>query len=431
MSTQSENAASAKGTVYSRKSASLPPSLLSITVNNVMEKLVLVEELDPNMNSTDRGPHIVATTIKVIEVKDGVEEEVHYDLVNTLTLDQLRKFCGQLNCGGYASATKYKCRRMIAACGRSAVLYNPESNPDSAIAISKKLNSDLRKVNTFFHKEMFEQVCSINRLMKRADHEDGTTEKETYIALAELYNSDVPNIALDLLDCEMEAEIEPHLLTNTAFIAADLMKFTPTTSDGKPFKKFIKEMFALRKYMKELMHNQSGEHRNDPMYFVDLPIKKMKFPIHRLALYYFFIKCEDHSRIDEEFQPAMSHELKGSSDLVAPLTASVSSKSKKHSNVEAMETAQGLKSIVAVLTAKEQRDAQREARKEKEETRKAEAKEQREKRKEQLKLLKSGVFSPDSSKKIKDDIIAGLGIKKRKINSSSSSSSSSSKSDSE
>jgi hypothetical protein len=45
---------------------------------------------------------------------------------------------------------------MIAACGRSAVLYNPAWNPESAIAISKKLNSELRKVNTFFHKERFE-----------------------------------------------------------------------------------------------------------------------------------------------------------------------------------------------------------------------------------------------------------------------------------
>jgi hypothetical protein len=157
MADQMENAVIEKGPVYTRKTASLPASFSSITVNNIVGKLVIVEQLDPNTRCTDRGPFQVAKSIKLMEDKNGVVQEVLYDL-EELTLDQLRKLCHQLNCAGYALAPKIKCRRLLAVHTNSVELYNQDWNTDSANAVSKKLNFDLRKVNAFFHKEVYENI---------------------------------------------------------------------------------------------------------------------------------------------------------------------------------------------------------------------------------------------------------------------------------
>jgi hypothetical protein len=181
-----------------------------------------------------------------MEDKNGVVQEVIYDL-EELTLDQLRKFCNQLNCAGYALAPKFKCRRLLAVHINSVELYNQDWNTHSASAVSKKLNSDLRKVNAFFHKEVYENILNINRLMTRADHEDGTTDKDTYCSLAELYNKEEPDFLLDDVDSNLQTDVGKHLTNNSAFCDADLTQFVPTTVDGKCLKKFIREMFSLRK----------------------------------------------------------------------------------------------------------------------------------------------------------------------------------------
>ena len=148
MSNQMDISAIDKGPVYCRKIATLPDSFASITVNNVVDKLTIVEELDPNTRCSDRGPFQVAKWIKLMEFKDGLEQEVQYNL-DGLTLDQLRKLCSQLHCAGYASAPKFKCRRLLAVHANSVEVYNREYNSDSANAIEKKLNSDLRKVKVY------------------------------------------------------------------------------------------------------------------------------------------------------------------------------------------------------------------------------------------------------------------------------------------
>jgi hypothetical protein len=56
MSNQMDILAIDKGPVYCRKIATLPDSFATITVNNVVDKLTIVEELDPNTKCFDRGP---------------------------------------------------------------------------------------------------------------------------------------------------------------------------------------------------------------------------------------------------------------------------------------------------------------------------------------------------------------------------------------
>jgi hypothetical protein len=64
----------------------------------------------------------------------------------------------------------------------------------------------------------------------------------------------------------------------------------------------------------------SSTHNNDPMAFVDNAKKNLKnVTLHRLALYYFFIKCEEFPRVDDEFASSLPEEMKGSLHNKPPL----------------------------------------------------------------------------------------------------------------
>jgi hypothetical protein len=41
-------------------------------------------------------------------------------------------------------------------------------------------------VQAFFHPDLFEKMMVVNNLKGRADHENGTSEKQTWSALADL-----------------------------------------------------------------------------------------------------------------------------------------------------------------------------------------------------------------------------------------------------
>ena len=66
MSNQMEEADCDTGNSSNRKpAATLPESFMCINLNNVAPMLFVIEELDPNVRSNDRGPHTVAKTITV------------------------------------------------------------------------------------------------------------------------------------------------------------------------------------------------------------------------------------------------------------------------------------------------------------------------------------------------------------------------------
>jgi hypothetical protein len=54
------------------------------------------------------------------------------------------------------------------------------------------------------------------------------------------------------------------------------------------------------------MTTVSGTHNNNPMAFVDTAKKRVKnCSTHRLALYSFFVKCEEHPNVDNEFASSL------------------------------------------------------------------------------------------------------------------------------
>jgi hypothetical protein len=393
-----------------RKQPLLPPGFESINSNNISSKLSIIDELDPSVRTSDRGPFQVAKSIVIQqENEDGAVIDVDFDL-DSLTSDQLRLLCKQVRCSGYASLSKYNCRKQLAAHAGLMRLYDQASRNDTMSSIKKRLNSDFRKVNTFFHKEMFEQVKSMNRLMKRADHEDGNTEKNTYIAMAELYNTTQPEFSIDMVDINIETDVGNRLANTEAICDADLTQFIPIADDGLAFKKFIREMFVLRKKIKANMTTVSGTHSNDPYDFIDVAMKTYRFAIHRLAVYYFFVKCEDNLSIDDEFQTSMPDELMGSSTnnmrdggttACSSVTASASAGTKRKMKNDVLESVtEGINSIAAVMATKEKREIKKDKRAAAKEERLADSQWQT----QQIELLKSGVCSPASVKEIKESL---------------------------
>ena len=98
----------------------------------------------------NKEPQKVAYSIKVMEEKDGVNVEVEY-ILKDFTLDLLCKLCAHCNVGNYGSANKFTVRKLLAAHCTFSQMYNIASHEDSATAVKKRLNSQLRMIEVLFH----------------------------------------------------------------------------------------------------------------------------------------------------------------------------------------------------------------------------------------------------------------------------------------
>jgi hypothetical protein len=298
-----------------RPGPDLPSCFDAVDQKNIFELTSVGQETTTDRRSGEvRGPFRVATHIKVVG-KDG--EPIKYFLED-LTVDNLCALVKKLSIKGYASQSKLHCWQLI---GKHVVYqqaYNLEIRENSAIAIQKKLNSELQKIQAFFHPDIFEQNLQVNSLKSRADHENGTSKKQTWSALADLYNSTDKDPALDNLDDTCIKDYHNHLLVNTGYEDVDLTNFTQTTDKNK-LHKFITGLFKLRQEMKALMTTILGTHGSNPMSFVDTAKKCVKASTaHCLALCYFYIKCEEFPCVDDEFASSLPEEMKSSFQAKPP-----------------------------------------------------------------------------------------------------------------
>jgi hypothetical protein len=248
-----------------------------------------------------------------VKVKGAGNVEYNFDL-EELSIDKLRTLVKKLGIKGYCFVTKFRCRQLIGEHDVYQQAYNNDISETSATSVQKKLVSELRKVQAFFHLEIFEQIMKINLLKDRSDHENGTGEKQTWSALAELYNNTNSDPNLDEIDYTCRFDQLNHLINNSGYEDLNLKNFTSTMDNGTEMKKFFTGMFKLQREIKRLMTTVSGTHNNDPMAFVDKAKVKVKTVyVHRLALYYFFVKCKEFPRVDDEFASSLPEEMKGSS----------------------------------------------------------------------------------------------------------------------
>jgi hypothetical protein len=140
--------------------------------------------------------------------------------------------------------------------------------------------------------------------------------------------------------------------------------------NGTEMKKFFTGMCKLQREIKHLMTTVSGTHNNNPMAFVNKAKAKMKTVyVHRLALYYFFVKCEEFPQVDDEFASSLPEEMKGTSHnrppseiLMTPgagaTVATSKSSVKKPANMNDFSDAsvQAFKDIAATMREKHSTD---------------------------------------------------------------------------
>jgi hypothetical protein len=183
-------------------------------------------------------------------VEDGME---HRFPLESLTLDMLCSLVKKLAIKGYCSSTKFRCRQLIGEHVVYQQCYNDEIWENSAAAMKKKLNSELQMIPTFFHPDLFEQIMKVNSLKDRADHENGTNEKQAWSSVADLYNNSDPDPELDKFDSMAVKDLLNHLITKPGYDDMDLKQFTEMTDNGNGIKKYITGLFKLQREMKNLI----------------------------------------------------------------------------------------------------------------------------------------------------------------------------------
>jgi hypothetical protein len=56
-------------------------------------------------------------------------------------------------------------------------------------------------------------MMAVNNLKGRVDHENGTSAKQTWSGLADLYNSTDPDVGIDVFQWCIETDVHDHLIT--------------------------------------------------------------------------------------------------------------------------------------------------------------------------------------------------------------------------
>jgi hypothetical protein len=136
----------------------LSPCFDGVDNKNIAELTTVGEESIPDKRTGElRGPFRVATHIKV-PVDDG--KELDFEL-ETLTVNNLWALVKKLGIKGYSSGTKFRCHQLI---GKHVVYqkaYNSEIRENSTASLNKKLSSELRKIQAFFHPDIFEKILQL------------------------------------------------------------------------------------------------------------------------------------------------------------------------------------------------------------------------------------------------------------------------------
>jgi hypothetical protein len=353
-----DNAMTPPASNKKRKIKSFPRELANVTDED-RSRFGLALELDPNPRSKYYGTEsLVAQTVTV----DVDNREVVVDL-KTLVVDHLRQLCknvGAVNCG---SANKFDCRKAIA----TYIKYQNELERKGLTAsstASRVTSTICRAVNVVFSEQFVDDFFKVNDRMSRRDHETKKTEKSFWIAVTLAHNSCVdsdtdivdirktataagaahdgtPNQSCNLSDSAdnernnhanddearsvvcghapeyrknydpfssiLNEDNDPHisdLKNDKAINLLDINQF-----ETKAFRKKILDLFKIRRIMKENM-TVSGTHDNEPWNFVESAMTKVQ-GFTKIAVYYFYRRCEACDGIDSVFQPFLDAAMIG------------------------------------------------------------------------------------------------------------------------
>jgi hypothetical protein len=298
-----------------RKQKPLPSQLLSLSEKD-FGYFEIVTESDDNPKSVTYGKELEAVRSVTVPPHDTVD-------LTKLTLDQLRALCRILGVRTPHTLNKYECR--VAVARHIRVSQGLEEAGITPQLQQCRLTSTIcRAVNVCFSDQFIERFEAVNDLKNRVDHESNNTHKDFWIAAADAHNSMGKGRFkglgdLEGLDSEDEGEddfvdfiVPPtnehlaELLNNKEYDLSDVDQYSSSA-----FRMKILTLFKVRRAMKENM-TMSGTHDNDAWNFVEVAMRGHS-GLTKLAVYYFYMRCESHPGIDARFQPFLDSALKGSS----------------------------------------------------------------------------------------------------------------------
>ena len=337
-----------------RKKATKPlPSDLALLTDDDRQKFTLALEIDPNQKSNRFGKEFMAAQSVCIRPASADEPPVVYNL-KELLVEHVRKLCSNLGITNCGSQNNFNCRKAIATYFRyedalDATGMKPRSHA------SMLTNTVCRAINVVFSDEFIEDFKTANDRKTRKDHETKNTNKAFWIQAAMAYNSclacDVVSVAatgdpIAPRETGTAAFATPFAATKNITMVADEHfedESPPPTSndsfstlvfppddiylcdlvedpelnlscvlqfDTEAFRMKILDLFKICRKMKENM-TVSGTHDSDPWNFVECAMTGMTKGFTKIAVYYFYQRCETDKDIDSCFQPFLDIAIRG------------------------------------------------------------------------------------------------------------------------
>ena len=337
-----------------RKTKEFPSELANVTDED-RSRFVMALELDPNPRSKTFGSECLVARTVTVNIDNG--EEVVVDL-KSLIVDHLRQLCRNVGVVNVGSVNKFDCRKGLA----TFIKYQDELERKGITTTStaSRLTSTIcRAVNVVFSEQFVNDFFSVNDIHSRRDHETKKTHKSFWINAALAHNSCFESDCSDVNvvhirnagaataatednDTTTTPTNKSNNNTNNSFSSSDSDNertnddaegnardcFSSILNDDddihveslletdrfvnlmevnqfetKAFRKKILDLFKIRRVMQENM-TVSGTHDNEPWNFVESAMASsgQGGGFTKIAVYYFYKRCEACDGIDAVFQ---------------------------------------------------------------------------------------------------------------------------------
>ena len=297
----------------SKRNEELPPELAGFRYEH---KANLICEDEVNLkNKSDPGPYKVA---RYVVVRKGKPNEKKFDL-KELSSAQIRKLAINFGCKGSGGLTMFDCRRQMALCKDTGILYraNDIPNPTSSTQ-EKKLNTIMRILNAAFSPRMVDRLIQLNDRKSRKDYEaanGGSPTKEFFKDLSDQVNDSLNNEDLQVvLDSDEDEDIHLYDLVSNNLV--NLNDFTQQTYQS--CQQHLVDVLKVRERCCQLM-SVSGEHSNDLWTYCtnkkNTRVRKDVY-IPAAAVYYCHVLCSKYPAIDGTFCESLKDDLKSDSAAV-------------------------------------------------------------------------------------------------------------------
>ena len=307
------------------------PSLLFDVGPADLGKFFCAMEIDPNQKGYISGDE--AAPLVESCVAQSIELEGENIDVRTLNVDQLRKLCRNVGAKRTTSSSKFQCRKAIAILKNYEEEQRATSNsPRSSEA--RNIASTVRMVNVLFGPTFIDRLLSLNDLKNRIDHETRNMTSDFWREAALVYNDtdegsddEDDDYIHKIVNLKDDVHVREELEDKDAEVPINLNDFDNLTDDV--MRKKTNLLFQVRRKVQENM-TVSGTHDSDPYNFLDVAINSIKGAkrMNKIAVHYFFVRCDDHEAIDAAFSPFLDSEIKGSTtdDYMSDLGSSTTVK---------------------------------------------------------------------------------------------------------